>query len=103
MTRVMILLLAGAVLVPSGREAGAWQEMSTAGSEARVWLTKGSPRSKPAPLKYKVVGVFRRDKQFIGGPAVADVTKQVEFEFKWPLEDGASPKVLPNIPTKVER
>lgn len=103
MTRVMILLLAGAVLVPSGREAGAWPEMSTAGSEARVWLTKGSSRSKPAPLKYKVVGVFQRDKQFVGGSAVADVTKQVEFEFKWPLEGGASPKVLPNIPTKVER
>ena len=103
MTRVMILLLAGAVLVPSGREAGAWPEMSTAAREAMVWLTKGSPRSKPALLKYKVVGVFQRDKQFVGGSAVADATKQVEFEFKWPLEDGASPKVLPNIPTKVER
>jgi hypothetical protein len=103
MTRLVILMIAGTVLVPSGREAGAWPEMSTAGSEAMVWLSKGSPRSKPAPLKYKVVGVFQKDKQFVGGSAVADVTKQVEFEFKWPLEDGVSPKVLPNIPTKAER
>ena len=103
MTRLVILMIAGTVLVPCGREAGAWPEMSTAGSEAMVWLSKGSPRSKPAPLKYKVVGVFQKDKQFVGGSAVADVTKQVEFEFKWPLEDGVSPKVLPNIPTKAER
>ncbi len=103
MTRLVILMIAGTVLMPCGREAGAWPEMSTAGSEAMVWLSKGSPRSKPAPLKYKVVGVFQKDKQFVGGSAVADVTKQVEFEFKWPLEDGVSPKVLPNIPTKVVR
>ena len=53
-------------------------------------------------MKYKVVGLFQREKQFIGGSAVADVTEQVEFEFSWPLEESAQPKVLPNIPTKVE-
>ena len=102
MTRLVVLMIAGTVLMSSGREAGAWPKMSTTVSEAMVWLTKGSSRSKPAPLKYKVVGVFQRNKQFVGGSAVADVTKQVEFEFKWPLEDGVSPKVLPDIPTKAE-
>jgi len=65
-------------------------------------VVTGGSRSKPAPFKYRVVRVFQRDKQFVGGSAVADVTKPVEFEFKWPLEHEVSPKVLPHIPTKVE-
>ncbi|MBI4000628.1 MAG: hypothetical protein HY348_02455 [Nitrospira defluvii] len=30
------------------------------------------------------------------------MTKQVEFEFSWPLEEAPLPRVLANIPTKVE-
>ena len=52
---------------------------------------KSASRQKQAGVKYKVVGVFQRDKQFIGGSAVADVPEQVEFEFAWPLEEGAQP------------
>lgn len=97
-----IRLLLAAVLLSGGTESGAWAEIRTAGDHAAAWLMKGASRQKAAGAKYKVVGVFQRDKQFIGGSAVADVTEQVEFEFNWPLEEGAQPRVLPNIPTKVD-
>ncbi len=97
-----ILLIVGVVLLSGGTEAGAWAEIRTAGGDAAAWLVKGALRQKAAGVKYKVVGVFQRDKQFIGGSAVADVTEQVEFEFNWPLEEGVQPKVLSNIPTKVD-
>ena len=102
MTRLVILLIAGVVLPFGEAEAGAWVEMRIVGGEAQAWLMKSASRQKQVGVKYKVVGVFQRDKQFIGGSAVADVTEQVEFEFAWPLEEGVQPKVLPNIPTKVE-
>ncbi len=102
MTRVVIPMILGAALVSGGHETGAWQESQPAVSGTAIWLAKGPSKSKPGSMKYKVVGVFERAKQFVGGSAVADVTKQVEFEFSWPLEEGVPPKVLPNIPTKAE-
>ena len=78
------------------------------GTETRVkgaisWLVKSSSRQKITFSKYKVVGIFQRDNQFIGGSAMANVTKQVEFEFSWPLDEASPPpRVLINIPTKVE-
>lgn len=78
------------------------------GTEARVkaakgWLVKSSSRQKITFSKYKVVGIFQRDNQFIGGSAMANVTKQVEFEFSWPLDEASPPpRVLTNIPTKAE-
>lgn len=102
MTRLVMFLIAGAVLLSGSMDAGAGPDEQAVVSGARAWLTKSASRPKAAPTKYKVVGVFQRDKQFIGGSAVADVTEQVEFEFSWPLEDSPPPKVLPNIPTKVE-
>jgi len=100
MPRPVMVMIIGATLLSGGAESGVWADRAV-GWDA-VWLVKSASRPKAAPLKYKVVGIFQRDKQFVGGSAVADVTKQVEFEFNWPLEDGVSPKVLPNIPTKVE-
>ena len=97
-----ILVIAGIALLSGGTEAGAWAEIQAAGGGAAAWLVKSASRQKAAGVKYKVVGIFQRDKQFIGGSAVADVTEQVEFEFNWPLEEGAQPKVLPNIPTKAD-
>lgn len=69
---------------------------------AKAWLVKSSSRQKITFTRYRVMGVFQRDNQFIGGSAMANVTKQVEFEFNWPLDDAPPPKVLPNIQTKAE-
>lgn len=102
MTGLVILLIGWVALLSGGTEAEACEDTRRADKEAPAWLVKNASRQKAAAVKYKVVGVFQREKQFIGGSAVADVTEQVEFEFGWPLKEGAQPKVLPNIPTKVE-
>ena len=97
-----LLLIAGVVLLAGAAEARARENIRPTGNDATAWLVKSSSRQKATGVKYKVVGIFQRDNQFIGGSAVADVLEQVEFEFAWPLEEGAQPKVLPNIPTKVD-
>ncbi len=97
-----LLFIAGVVLLSGAAEASARENIRPTGSDATAWLMKSPSRQKSTGVKYKVVGIFHRDNQFIGGSAVADVTEQVEFEFSWPLEEGAQPKVLPNIPTKVD-
>jgi len=102
MVALVIPLIAAAVLLCGRLEASAWMDWRTGEVATDILQVKGASRQKAAGVKYKVVGLFQREKQFIGGSAVADVTEQVEFEFSWPLEEGAQPKVLPNIPTKVE-
>ncbi len=102
----MKILMACVVSVLSlgsqGGEAGVVPVKEADVSGAQRWLVKSASRQKSSFAKYKVVGVFQRDKQFVGGSAMADVTKQVEFEFSWPLEDAPPPRVLPNIPTQAE-
>ncbi len=102
MAALVIPLVAGVVLLCGGIDANAWTGWKTGIVAANVLQVKDASRQKAAGVKYKVVGLFQREKQFIGGSAVADVTEQVEFEFSWPLEEGVQPKVLPNIPTKVD-
>ena len=102
MARPMISVIAAGVLLCGWVEAGAWRDWKTGADVTGIRQVKSASRQKTAGVKYKVVGVFQREKQFIGGSAVADVTEQVEFEFTWPLEEGAQPTVLPNIPTKVD-
>lgn len=102
MAGMMIPVMAGMVLFCGAFQANAWRDAKTGGDAPGIQQVKGAPRQKAAGVRYKVVGLFQREKQFIGGSAVADVTEQVEFEFAWPLEEGAQPKVLPNIPTKVD-
>lgn len=102
MARLLVFLIAGVVLLCGEVEAGAWRVWKTGVDVTDVQKVKGPSRQKAAGVTYKAVGVFQREKQFIGGAAVADVTEQVEFEFAWPLEEGRQPKVLPNIPTKVD-
>ena len=98
----MIPLIAAGMLLSGWVEAIAWTDLKGGADTTRILHVKSGTRQKLSGVKYKVVGVFQRDKQFIGGSAVADVTEQVEFEFTWPLEEGAQPTVLPNIPTKVD-
>lgn len=102
MAALVIPLVAGVVLLCGGIDANAWTGWKTGIVAADILQVKDASRQKAAGVKYKVVGLFQREKQFIGGSAVADVTEQVEFEFSWPLEEGVQPKVLPNIPTKVD-
>jgi hypothetical protein len=99
---LVIPLVAGVVLLCGGIEASAWTDWKRGVVATDILQVKSASRQKAAGVKYKVVGLFQREKQFIGGSAVADVTEQVEFEFSWPLEEGAQPKVLPNILTKVD-
>ena len=98
----MIPLIAAGMLLSGWVEAIESKELKGGADTTRILHVKSGTRQKLSGVKYKVVGVFQRDKQFIGGSAVADVTEQVEFEFTWPLEEGAQPRVLPNIPTKVD-
>lgn len=102
MARLVVPLIAGIALICSAVEASAWLDGQTGVDTTVTRQVKGPSRQKGAGVKYKVVGLFQREKQFIGGSAVADVIEQVEFEFTWPLEEGAQPKVLPNIPTRVD-
>ncbi|ODT45514.1 MAG: hypothetical protein ABS70_02980 [Nitrospira sp. SCN 59-13] len=102
MTGLAVAVIAGVVLLSGGVEASAWKDRKTELDTYTVWHLKSSSRQKTAGVTYKVVGIFQREKQFIGGSAVADVTEQVEFEFTWPLVEGTQPKVLPNNPTKVD-
>ncbi len=98
-----VLLISGICLWSVTVGADASQGTETPVKVTNGWLVKSSPRQKVAFSKYKVVGVFQRENQFIGGSAMANVTKQVEFEFSWPLhETSAPPRVLTNIPTKAE-
>ncbi len=98
----MIPLIAAGMLLSGWVEASAWTDLKGGEDTSGILHVKGGTRQKVSGVKYKVVGLFQRDKQFIGGSAVADVTEQVEFEFTWPLVEGVQPKVLPNIPTKVD-
>ncbi len=102
MARLVVPLIAGVVLLCGEVKAGAWKVWKTSVDVTDVQKVKAPSRQKTAGVKYKVVGLFHREKQFIGGAAVADVTEQVEFEFAWPLEEKTQPKVLPNIPTKLD-
>ena len=58
-------------------DASAWTDLKGA-ITSRILHVKGGTRQKVSGVKYKVVGLFQRDNQFIG-LAVADVTEQVEF------------------------
>ena len=98
----MIPLIAAGMLLSGWVEASAWTDLKGGADTTGILHVKGGTRQKVSGVKYKVVGLFQRDKQFIGGSAVADVTEQVEFECTWPLEEGAQPRALPNIPTKVD-
>ena len=102
MTRRLIPLIAGVALLCGEVEASPWVDWKTGVDAPGVLQVKGDSRQKAAGVKYKVVGLFHRDKQFIGGSAIADVTEQVEFEFTWPVVEGVQPKVLPNIPTQAD-
>ena len=102
MTGLALPVIAGVVLLSGGAETSTGRDWKTGSDTYAIWEVKSPSRQKAAGVTYKVVGVFQRDKQFIGGSAVADVTEQVEFEFTWPLVEGVQPKVLPNIPTKVD-
>lgn len=102
MTGLGLPVIAGVVLLSGGVEASARRDWKPDLDTYAIWAVKSPSRQKAAGVTYKVVGVFQRDKQFIGGSAVADITEQVEFEFTWPLAEGAQPKVLPNVPTKVD-
>jgi hypothetical protein len=97
------LLISGICLWSVTVVAGASTGMDTEVEVTNGWLVKSSSRQKMSFSKYKVVGVFQQDDQFIGGSAMANVMKQVEFEFSWPLnESSPPPRVLANIPTKAE-
>ena len=99
----LALLISGICLWSITIEASASTGAETEVTEAKSWLVKSASRQKLTFTTYKVVGVFQRDNQFIGGSAMANVTKQVEFEFSWPLEETSPPpRVLANIPTKTE-
>lgn len=100
--KVLWALLISGICLSVTVEASASRGTETQVKPANGWLVKSSSRQKITFSKYKVVGVFQRDNQFIGGSAMADVTKQVEFEFSWPLDESAPPRVLTNIPTKTE-
>ncbi len=97
------LLISGICLWSMTVEASASPGTETRVKAASGWLAKSSSRQKITFSKYKVVGIFQRDNQFIGGSAMANVTKQVEFEFSWPLDEASPPpRVLTNIPTTAE-
>jgi hypothetical protein len=97
------LLISGICLWSVTVVASASTGMETAVEVTHGWQVKSSSRQKMSFSRYKVVGVFQRDNQFIGGSATANVMKQVEFEFSWPLnETSPPPRVLANIPTKAE-
>lgn len=102
MASLLIPLIAVGVLLSGSVEASAGTDWKGGADAIGLLHVKGGTRQKTSGVKYKVAGLFQRDNQFIGGSAVADVTEQVEFEFTWPLEEGTQPKVLPNIPTKVD-
>jgi len=101
MASLLILLITAGMLLSGWVEADAWTGLKGGADTSGILHVKSGTRQKTSGVKYNVTGLFQRDKQFIGGSAVADVTEQVEFEFTWPLEEGAQPKALPNIPTKV--
>ncbi|HNJ21686.1 MAG TPA: hypothetical protein PK589_18645, partial [Nitrospira sp.] len=85
MTGLALPVIAGIVLLSGGAETSAGRDWKTGSDTYAIREVKSPSRQKAAGVTYKVVGVFQRDKQFIGGSAVADVTEQVEFEFTWPL------------------
>jgi hypothetical protein len=101
---LLVFLISGIWLWSSGFDARASPVRDTELSRTKAWPVRSASRPKQTFVRYKAVGVFQRDNQFIGGSVMANVTKQVEFEFSWPLDEATpTPKVLPNIPTKAEQ